>query len=52
MIWCWIFFEDIDSLCSIGMILGEKVDWSYAQTELLSKQGIDLKAEMAKRSVV
>ncbi|XP_077284467.1 kinesin family member unc-104 [Arctopsyche grandis] len=28
---------------------GETVDWNYAQCELLEKQGIDLKAEMAKR---
>lgn len=25
------------------------MDWNYAQCELLEKQGIDLKAEMAKR---
>lgn len=28
---------------------GEPVDWSYAQKELLEKQGIDIKQEMEKR---
>lgn len=28
---------------------GEPVDWSYAQEELLEKQGIDIKQEMEKR---
>ncbi|KAI7812516.1 kinesin-like protein KIF1C [Triplophysa rosa] len=28
---------------------GEQVDWSYAQEELLEKQGIDIKQEMEKR---
>lgn len=27
----------------------EKVDWNFAQIELLEKQGVDLKAEMEKR---
>lgn len=31
---------------------GETVDWNFAQIELLEKQGIDLKAEMAKRLLV
>ncbi|CAH0563531.1 unnamed protein product [Brassicogethes aeneus] len=29
----------------------ETVDWSFAQNELLEKQGVDLKAEMAKKLV-
>ncbi|XP_055332251.1 kinesin-like protein unc-104 isoform X2 [Paramacrobiotus metropolitanus] len=29
--------------------VGEEVDWTFAQVELLNKQGIDMKAEMAKR---
>lgn len=28
---------------------GEQVDWSYAQKELLEKQGIDIKQEMERR---
>ena len=28
---------------------GEAVDWSFAQSELLEKQGIDLRAEMESR---
>lgn len=28
---------------------GETVDWSYAQVELLEKQGIDLRKEMQQR---
>ncbi|XP_078047091.1 kinesin family member unc-104 isoform X2 [Augochlora pura] len=31
---------------------GETVDWNFAQVELLENQGIDLKAEMAKRVLV
>lgn len=27
----------------------EKVDWNFAQVELLEKQGVDLKAEMEKK---
>uniref|UniRef100_A0A8C2HUT3 Kinesin-like protein n=1 Tax=Cyprinus carpio TaxID=7962 RepID=A0A8C2HUT3_CYPCA len=30
---------------------GEPVDWSYAQEELLEKQGIDIKQEMEKRQI-
>ena len=34
------------------MITGaEAVDWSYAQHELLEKQGVDLRMEMQSRSV-
>lgn len=29
----------------------EKVDWNFAQVELLEKQGVDLKAEMEKKLV-
>lgn len=29
----------------------EAVDWSYAQHELLKKQGVDLRKEMQARSV-
>ena len=31
---------------------GETVDWSYAQVELLEKQGIDLRKEMQQRCVL
>lgn len=29
----------------------EKVDWDFAQVELLEKQGVDLKAEMEKKLI-
>lgn len=35
--------------CTIWIILtlgGEAVDWTFAQLELLEKQGIDLRSEM------
>jgi len=41
--------HNIYSLPLNFLIAAEAVDWTFAQTELLAKQGIDLRTEMDKR---
>ena len=36
-------------LLLLSLVAAEAVDWTFAQSELLAKQGIDLRTEMDKR---
>jgi hypothetical protein len=42
-------FSNVDGDDDDHGIASRHVDWDYAHEELMAKQGIDLKAEMAKK---
>lgn len=55
----YIFLKNYKSDCyswllnfSTCVLIAEPVDWTFAQLELLEKQGIDLRKEMEQRSVL
>ncbi|XP_060522821.1 kinesin-like protein unc-104 isoform X2 [Cylas formicarius] len=43
--------EEVREIREKNALSDSMVDWNFAQTELLEKQGVDLKAEMAKKLV-